>query len=155
MDSPRVAALALASGLAVGCAQPFYRADPPVQSRGVSVGLVNQQCDRRIDPNWSVADILGLEVRLRVLNASASDVAFDPRKVRLLADGEARAPRSADSGKTVPAGTAAVFGVDFLERDENLACNVPMALSVDGAVAVGPKVLPFPPLRFLVSTEDI
>lgn len=108
-----------------------------------------------IDPNWSYADILGLDVRVRVANASAEDVAFDPREVRLLADGEARAPHDSDSRRTVLSGTTATFGVHFLERDENLACNVPMALSVAGAVATGSTILSFAPLQFLVSNEDI
>jgi hypothetical protein len=148
-------AFVLAFAPAVGCAHPFLRADPPVQSRGVTVGLVDQQCDRMIDPNWSYADILGLDVRIRVVNASAGDVALDPKKVRLLADGEARAPHDADSRRTILSGTTATFRVHFLERDENLACNVPMALSVAGAVATGSTVLSFAPLQFLVSTEDI
>jgi len=145
----------LALATASGCAQPFLRSDPPVQSGGVSIGLAEQMCDRMIDPNWAYADILGLDVWIRVVNASAGDVAFDPKKVRLLADGAARPPHDADSGKTILTGTTAIFKVHFLQRDENLACNVPMALSVDGAAVTGSTMLSFAPLRFLVSTEDI
>jgi hypothetical protein len=42
---------------AAGCAaHPFLRADPPVESGGVRVRLVDQKCDRELDPNNQRAD---------------------------------------------------------------------------------------------------
>jgi hypothetical protein len=141
---------------AAGCgAQPFLRADPPVEADGVRVELVDQRCDREIDPNWSSADILGLQVRVKVTNSTANAIGFDPAKVRLLADGEARTPHKSDRSETVLAGGSKIFEVGFLERDDNLACNVPMALGVAGAATVGSSALPLRPISFLVSRYDI
>jgi hypothetical protein len=90
MNLHRIGFLLTSILAAAGCAaQPFLRADPPVEAGGVRVGLVDQRCDREIDPNWSGADILGLEVRVQVTNATASAITFDPAKARLLADAEA------------------------------------------------------------------
>jgi hypothetical protein len=139
-----------------GCAaHPFLRADPPVEAGGVRVGLVDQKCDREIDPNWSYADILGLQVRVQVTNSTANAISFDPEKMRLLADGEARKPHASDRSSTVLAGGSKIFEVGFLERDDNLACNVPMALGVAGAATVGSSALPLGPIPFLVSRDDI
>src|ERR1700722_1790451 len=107
-------ALALASVLAAGgCSEAwshsFVRTDSPVAADGVSVALVARQCDRQIYPNWqSYADILGLDVDMRVTNSAGAAVTFDPAKVRLLADGRARAPHRSDSAETVPAGESKV-----------------------------------------------
>lgn len=144
----------------VGCGEAwshsFVRTDPPAQADGVSVALVERQCDRRIDPNWSsYADILGLDIRVQVANTSGAALTFDPKRVRLLADGEARAPHSSDGPATVPSGESKAFTVHFLERDDNLACNVPMALAVDGAVTIGTSRVPFAPVSFLASNADI
>jgi hypothetical protein len=142
--------------VAVGCAaHPFVRADPPVESGGVRVGLVDQKCDREIDPNWSYADILGLDLRVEVSNSTEGAISFDPAKVRLLADGEARKPHESDRSTTVLAGGSKIFEVRFLERDDNLACNVPMALGVAGAAMAGSSPLPLRPIEFLVSRDDI
>jgi hypothetical protein len=133
----------------------FVRTDPPAEAGGVSVALVDRQCDRDSDPNWSYADILGLDILMRVTNSAGSAVTFDPGKVRLLADGEARAPHRADGAETIAAGTSKTFAVHFLERDDNLACNVPMALAIDGSAAIGAFPLPLRPLSFLASNADI
>ncbi len=156
MNLGRIGFLLIPAVAAVGCAaHPFVRADPPVEAGGVRVGLVDQKCDRRIDPNWSVADILGLEVRVEVTNSTANAISFDPAKMRLLADGEARKPHASDQSGTVLAGGSKLFQVGFLERDDNLACNVPMALGVAGAATVGSLALPLRPISFLVSRYDI
>jgi hypothetical protein len=142
--------------VAVGCAaQPFVRTDPPVESSGVRVGLVDQKCDRQIDPNWSYADILGLKLRMEVSNSTEAAISFDPAKVRLLADGEARKPHKSDPSATVLAGGSKIFEVRFLERDDNLACNVPMALGVTGAATANSSPLPLRPIAFVVSRDDI
>jgi hypothetical protein len=154
-------ALGLASVLATGgCSEAwshaFVRTDPPVAADGVSVALVARQCDRQIDPNWqSYADVLGLDVDMRVTNSAAEAVTFDPAKVRLLADGLARAPHRSDSAETLPAGASKVFTVHFLELDDNLACNVPMALAVAGAAQIGSTPVTLGPLNFLASRRDI
>jgi hypothetical protein len=154
-------ALGLASVLAAGgCSEAwshsFVRTDPPAAVDGVSVALVARQCDRQVDPNWQTyADVLGLDVDMRVTNAAGSAVTFDPAKVRLLADGRARAPHRSDSEETIPAGTSRTFTVHFLELDDNLACNVPMALAVAGAAEIGSLPVPLRPLNFLASRTDI
>jgi hypothetical protein len=144
-----------ASGCSEAWSRSFVRTDPPAQGGGVSVGLVERQCDRRIDPNWSYADILGLDIQMRVTNSAGSALTFDPRRVRLLADGEARAPHRSDASETIPSGGSKTFTVHFLERDDNLACNVPMALAVDGAAAIGSSPIPLRPVSFLASNTDI
>ena len=88
-------------------------------------------------------------------NSTANAIGFDPAKVRLLADGESRNPNRSDRSGTVPTGGSKVFEVGFLERDGNLACNVPMALGVAGAATVGASALPLRPISFLVSRDDI
>jgi hypothetical protein len=154
-------ALGLTSVLATGgCSEAwshsFVRTDPPVAVDGVSVALVSRQCDRQVDPNWQTyADVLGLDVDMRVTNAAGSAVTFDPAKVRLLADGRARAPHRSDSEETIPAGASRTFTVHFLEHDDNLACNVPMALAVAGAAELGSMSVPLAPLNFLASRTDI
>jgi hypothetical protein len=156
MNFGRIGFMLIPTVVAVGCAShPFVRADPPVESGGVRVGLVDQRCDRQIDPNWSYADILGLALRVEVSNSTEGTITFDPAKVRLLADGEAREPHKSDRSGTVLAGGSRIFEVRFLERDGNLACNVPMALGVAGAATVGSSTLPLRPITFLVSHDDI
>jgi hypothetical protein len=90
-----------------------------------------------------------------VTNSTAETITFEPAKVRLLADGEARKPHKSDRRANIPAGTTKVFEVSFLERDDNLACNVPMALSVAEAATTGASTLPLRPISFLVSRDDI
>lgn len=156
MNFARIGFLLTSILAAVGCAaHPFLRADPPVEAGGIRVGLVDQRCDRRIDPNWSYADILGLEVRVEVKNSTTDPIAFEPAKVRLLAAGEARKPHESDRGASIPPGASKIFEVGFLERDDNLACNVPMALSVAEAATTGSSPLPLRPISFLVSRDDI
>lgn len=148
--------LAMTSMLAAaGCAsRPFVVSDPPARAGNVSVALVDQQCDRRNDPNWSYADLLSLDMRVRVSNSSGSNLRFDPHQVRLLADGAARTPRNADAPAMVPPGASRLFAVHFFERDDNLACNVPMALAIDGAATMGSNPLPLSPLSFVASRRD-
>jgi hypothetical protein len=126
-----------------------------VEAGGVRVGLVDQKCDREYDPNSSNADILGLQVRVEVRNSTTDPMTFEPAKVRLLADGEARKPHASDHSAIIPAGASKIFEVGFLETDENLACNVPMALSVADAATTGSTPLPLRPISFLVSRDDI
>ena len=148
--------ISISAVLGVGCAaHPFLRADSPVEAAGVRVGLVDQKCDREIDPNWSYADILGLQMRVEVTNSTPLPVTFEPAEVRLLADGKARTPHESDHSALIPAGASKIFQVGFLERDDNLACNVPMALSVAEAATTGSRPLPLPPISFLVSRDDI
>lgn len=110
--------------------------------------FVDQKCDRMIDPNWSYADILGLEVHVEVTNSTTDPMTFVPAKVRLLADGEARKPHKSDDSALIPAGASKIFKVTFLKRDDTLACNVPMALSVADAATTGSSTLPLRPNHF-------
>ena len=152
----RFGLLVISTVLGVDCAaQPFLRADSPVEAGGVRVGLVDQRSDREMDPNWSGADILDLDVRVEVTNSTADTIAFEPAHVRLLAAGEARKPHKSDRRANIPAGTSKVFEVGFLERDDNLACNVPMALGVADAATTGASTVPLQPISFLVSRDDI
>ena len=156
MNLGRIGFMLIPTMVAIGCAaHPFVRADPPVESGGVRVGLVDQKCDREVDPNWSYADILGLDLRVEVSNSTEGTISFDPAKVRLLADGEARKPHKSDRSATVLAGASKIFEVRFLERDDNLACNIPMALGIAGAATAGSSPVPLPPISFLVSRDDI
>ena len=75
-----VAAMLIAPLLELGgCAsQPLARAGGPAQAQAISVALVGQRCDRENDPNWSIADMLGLDLRIRVTNSGATELRFDP-----------------------------------------------------------------------------
>lgn len=117
--------------------------------------MVGQSCDRQIDPNWSYADILGLDLQIRVSNSGPSRMTFDSSATRLLADGETRSPHRADGPKGIAAGESRTFTVHFLERDDNLACNVPMALTLGRAVAVGGVSVTLRPISFLASSNDV
>jgi hypothetical protein len=151
-----VTALSAMGGCSEAWSRSFVRTDPPAQADGVSVALVERGCDRRNDPDWpAYADVLGLDIQMRVTNAAVASVMFDPSKVRLLADGEARRPHRSDSAETIPAGASKMFTVHFLERDDNLACNVPMALAIEGAAEIGSSPVPLRPVSFLVSNTDI
>ena len=142
-------------GLA-GCAtKPFVRTDGPVRGGGVSVALVGRRCDREIDPNWSSADLLGLDVEISVSNSGAAAVTFDPTHTALAAGGRSERPRRSDSAAAIPPGGSRTFVVHFLERNRELACNVPMALSLDGAVKLEGAPVTFQPISFLASNDDI
>jgi hypothetical protein len=146
-------ALAIATG---GCApRAFVRTDGPVQSSGVSIALVHQSCDRQIDPNWSYADILGLDVQIRVANTGPSSLLFDPRAMTLLANGWAHSPHRADAPMIIAPGQLETFAVHFLERDDNLACNVPMALVIGSAATVNGLPVVLRPISFLASNKDV
>ena len=148
-----ISAFATAAG---GCAaQAFVLTDSPIQVGGVSVALVGQSCDRQIDPNWSYADILGLDLQIRITNSGPSGMTFDPSATRLLADGESRLPHRADGPNAIAAGESRTFTVHFLERDANLACNVPMALTLGRAAMVGGASVTLAPISFLASNRDI
>jgi hypothetical protein len=152
-----VAAILIAPLLELGgCAsQPFVRAGEPAQSKAISIGLVGQSCDREIDPNWSSADILGLDLRVRVTNSGAAVLRFDPAETALLAAGRAHRPHRSDSAAAIPPGASRTFIVHFLERDAELACNIPMTLAIDRAVTAGGAAVTFAPISFLVSRQDI
>jgi hypothetical protein len=131
------------------------RTDGPVQAGGVSAALVSQSCDRQIDPNWSYADILGLDVQIRVTNGGSSRITFDPSATGLLVDGKIRSPHRADGPTAIAAGESRTFAVHFLERDDNLACNVPMAFTLGRAVTVGGASVTLRPISFLASNNDV
>lgn len=57
-----------------------------------------------IDRKWSYGDTLGLQVRVEVTNSTTDPITFDPAKVRLLADREARKPYRADRSGLIPSG---------------------------------------------------
>jgi hypothetical protein len=80
---------------------------------------------------------------------------FDPAATRLLADGETRSPHRADGPMAIAVGESRTFSVHFLERDDNLACNVPMALTLGRAVAVGGASVTLRPISFLASNSDV
>jgi hypothetical protein len=139
-----------------GCAsKAFVRTDGPVAERGVSISLVSQSCDREIDPNWSSADILGLDLRVRVSNGGESVVAFDPGKTALVAGGRSSPPRRGDAAAEVAPGNSQTFIIHFLQRDGTLACNVPMTLAFKGAVAIGETPVTFKAISFLASNDDL
>jgi hypothetical protein len=152
-----VAAILIAPLLELGgCAsQPFVRAGEPAQSQAISVALVGQSCDRENDPNWSSADILGLDLRILVTNSGAADLRFDPAETALLAAGRSRRPHRSDAAAAIPPGASRTFVVHFLERDAELACNVPMTLAIDRAVTAGGATVTFTPISFLASHQDI
>ena len=142
-------------GLAGCVSKPFVRTDGPVRERDVSVALVSQSCDRESDPNWSYADMLGLDVKLSVANSGAAAVTFDPAQTALTAGGRSERPRRSDSAAAIPPGASKTFVVHFLERNGDLACNVPMALSLDRAVTRDGAPVTFQPISFLASNDDI
>ncbi len=138
-----------------GCAtRPLARVSGPVQSRAISVALVGQSCDRENDPNWSYADILGLDLRIQVTNAGAAELRFDPAETALLAAGPPHRPHRSDSPAAIPPGASRTFVVHFLERDGNLACDIPMKLAIDRAVTAGGAAVTFEPISFLASNDD-
>ena len=138
-----------------GCAtQPLARVSGPVQAQAISVALVGQSCDRENDPNWSSADILGLDLQIRVTNAGAAELRFDPAETALLADGQPYRPHRSDSPAAIPPGESGTFVVHFLERNGSLACDVPMKLAIDRAVTAGGAAVTFEPISFLASNDD-
>jgi hypothetical protein len=153
----KVAAILIAPLLELGgCAtQPLARVSGPVQAQAISVALVGQSCDRENDPNWSDADILGLDLRIRVSNAGASVLRFAPAETALLAAGQSYRPSRSDSPAAVPPGASETFVVHFLERNGSLACDVPMTLAIDRAVTEGGATVTFEPISFLASNDDI
>jgi hypothetical protein len=152
-----VAAMLIAPLLQLGgCAsQPLARAGGPAQAQAISVALVGQSCDRENDPNWSIADILELDLRIRVTNSGATVLRFDPAQTALIAVGQPHRPHREDTAAVIPPGGSRTFVVHFLERDGRLACNVPMALAIDRAVTAGGASVTFQPIPFLASNEDI
>jgi hypothetical protein len=146
MTFRRLFVVALLGLVGAGCASaPTARVAGPSQDRGLSIALIGQRCDRENDPSWSVADILDLALRVAVANRSDAPVQFDPLALQLIAAGENRAPHRADDADLVMPGSTRVFEVRFLERDDRLACNVPMTLTLAG----------FAPIPFLASRDDI
>jgi hypothetical protein len=153
--SGTIVAFAIAVGLG-GCApHPFARVAGPAQTREALVTLVGQSCSRENDPNWSSADILGLDLRIRVDNAGTSALAVDPRQVTLLAAGRAHRPRRADAAAAIPARGSRTMVVHFWERDGDLACNVPMALALGGSVTLAGSAVILAPISFLASNDDL
>ena len=150
-----VVALAATLGLG-GCAtRPFARVEGPARAPVATVALVGQSCSRENDPNWSSADILGLDLRIRVDNTGFSPLAFDPAQVTLLAAGRAYRPRRGDAAEVVPPGAARTLVVHFWQRDGDLACNLPMALALDGLIARAGSAVTLAPISFLASDEDL
>ena len=148
-------ALAVTLGLS-GCAtRPFARVEGPARSRYASVTLVGQSCSRENDPNWSSADILGLDLRIRVHNAAASPLLVDPRQVTLWATGRSYRPRRADAADLIPPGASQTLVIHFWERDRDLGCNVPMALALDGSVTLAGSAVTLAPISFLASRDDL
>ena len=104
-------------GLAACMSEPFVRTDGPARGRGISVALVSQSCDRENDPNWSYADILGLDVKISVANSGAGAITFDPAQTALSAGGRSQPPRRSDAAAAIPPGASRTFVVHFLERN--------------------------------------
>jgi uncharacterized protein YceK len=149
-----VIALAVTLGLG-GCAtRPFARVAGPAQSQVAAVALAGQTCSRENDPNWSTADVLGLDLRIRVDNTGASPLSFDPAQVALLAAGQFYRPHRSDAAEVLLPGTSRTLVVHFWERNGDLACNVPMALALDRAVTVGGSAVALAPISFLASHDD-
>ncbi len=150
-----VIALAITLGLGGCAAGPFARVDRPARSPAATVALAGQACSRENDPNWSEADILGLDLQLRVENAGAAPLAFYPARVALLAGGQSYTPRRSDPAGTVVSGGSRTFVVHFWERNGDLACDIPMALAVDRAATIDGSVVTFAPISFLASNGDL
>jgi len=142
-------------GLAACMSKPFVRTDGPARDRGISVALVSQSCDRENDPNWSYADILGLDVKISVANSGSAAITFDPAQTALSAGGRSQPPLRSDAAAAIPPGASRTFVVHFLERNGDLACNVPMALSLDRAVRLDGAPVTLQPISFLASNDDI
>jgi hypothetical protein len=139
-----------------GCAtKPFARVAGPARARAASVALVGQTCSRENDPNWSYADILGLDLRIRVDNTGTAPISVDPAQVALLGAGRAYRPRRGDSAAVIPAGSSRTLVVHFWERDGDLACNVPMALALDHAVTLEGAAVTLAPISFLARSDDV
>ncbi|HXJ23890.1 MAG TPA: hypothetical protein VMT03_27095 [Polyangia bacterium] len=148
--------LVLIGAAGAGCASaPLARTAAPSQSRGVAVALSGQRCDRENDPGWSVADMLDLTLQVSVANDGDTAVFFDPWALQLIAAGMARAVHRADSAGMVLPGTSRVFAVRFLERDDRLACNVPMTLALARTARVSGTPIALAPIPFLASNDDI
>jgi len=161
----RVAAIFVAISVAILAAPPpalgedasrrFVWADGPVQSQAISVALQGQSCDREIDPNWSYANILGLDVRISITNSGTAVATFDPAQTALSAFGRSHRPHRSDVAATMLPGASRTFVVYFLVRDDDLACNVPMALSFDRALGLDGVPVTVRPISFLASNDHI
>jgi hypothetical protein len=79
---------------------------------------------------------------------------FDPSATRLIADGKTRPPYRAEGPMAIASGESRTFTVHFFERDDNLACNVPMALSLGQSVAIGGSSVTLRPISFLAGHSD-
>jgi hypothetical protein len=96
-----------------------------------------------------------LDVQIRFTNSGPSRMTFDPSATGLLADGKTRSPHRADGPTAIAADESKTFAVHFLERDDNLACNVPMALTLGRAATVGGASVTLRPISFLASNSDV
>ena len=149
--------LALVAVSAVGCAdRSFVRADAPVNSDGVTVQLVGQQCGRQA---WNEAyDVLDLELVVRVTNGTATAVEIVPAEMRLLASGNAPIPRASsprweDAPVQVAPNSTADVRVHFYRRG-NARCNQQMQLSLARSVEASGRSVLLPPLTFVPSASD-
>jgi hypothetical protein len=150
-----VVALAITSGFGGCVARPFARVEGPARSQVAEVELAGQTCGRENDPNWSHADILGLDLRIRVDNTGVTPLSFDPARVALLAAGQSYRPQRSDAADAIPPGASRTFVVHFWERNGDLACNVPMALAPDRAVTLEGTAVTFAPISFLASRDAL
>jgi hypothetical protein len=140
-----------------GCTpRPFVRTDGPVTSDGVAVALVGQRCGR--EPWDKYADVLTLDVRVQVTNASAEALALAPEQVKLLARGNSAVPNQTapdvvDGPRTVAAGASAPLRLKF-RRVGNARCNQEMQLALDHAFALDGRAVGFRPIAFVPERSD-
>lgn len=148
-------AVFLASAAAGGCATDGLAwTRGPGQVGNVSIAMVGQACDRENDPNWTFADILDLRLDLQVRNSGHTSVEFDPRGARLLVRGESHQVHRSDAAATVAPWASRTFSVRFLERDDRLSCNQPMALDLQGAMRIAGAAVRLAPVEFVAARDD-
>jgi hypothetical protein len=150
--------------------EPFLRSDSPTEAGGAVVSLLSQSCDAEStaadvittlgsgDEVYMSSDdedepVLELSMRVKVENHSASEMAIDPRNLRLVGGTTATKPTDSSETRQIPPGESGKVWVRFHKRG-GLACNIPMQLTMENAVSVGGRPITLRPLSFIATTSE-
>ena len=155
--SSRLGALAVASGVLLGCAHSTYRAPAPaVADRGVALSVVSRQrCfvtrdDERMPPPAN-DNRVHVRVTIEIENRSSGVVGVDSEKVRLTAHAAGPGARAemaplGQSELTVPPGESRVLPLDFAGPGP-VDCRQPFDLDTRDALVMAERPIPLAPVR--------